>query len=110
MDLDIDLVMSSCKGKKTFVITLLRDKESWQRDQCPYLAQRLELGTDLPLLDVVEEELQVALGRRPCQGRPSPYQGVWPGADKVTAGPYVRGLDDRFVTEHRPAEYPPRWP
>ena len=57
MDMDIDLVMSSCKGKKTFVIMLLRDTESLQRDQRPYLAQRPELGPDLPLLDVVEDKV-----------------------------------------------------
>jgi hypothetical protein len=52
MDLDIDLVINSYKGKKTFIITLLRDKESQQRGQHPYLAQRLELFPELPLLSM----------------------------------------------------------
>jgi hypothetical protein len=65
MDLDIDLVMSSYKGKKTFVIMLLMDKESRQRGQQPYLAQCLELFPELPLLDVIKDEVRVTLGRRP---------------------------------------------
>jgi hypothetical protein len=58
MDLDIDLVMSSFKGKKTFVIMVLSDKESRQRDQHPYLAQCLELFPELSLLDVVEDKVE----------------------------------------------------
>jgi hypothetical protein len=106
-DMDIDLIMSSCKGKKTFVITLLRDKESLQRYQRPYLAQRPELGPDLPLLDVVEDKVRVALSRHPHQGDSPHIEGSAPERTRTHASPYDRGLDDRLVTEQVPADYPP---
>jgi hypothetical protein len=107
MDLDIDLVMSFCWGKKTFVITLLRDKESLQREQHPYVAQRPQLSPELPLLDVIEDKVRVTLDRHPRQGQPSPCRGVRLGADKVTDIPYDKGLDDHHVAEQVPADYPP---
>jgi hypothetical protein len=53
MDLYIDLVIISCRGKKTLVVTPIKDEKSRQRGRHPYLAQRMELHPDIPLLDVV---------------------------------------------------------
>jgi hypothetical protein len=78
MDLDIDLVMSSCRGRKTLVITFLRDKGFLQRERHPSVAERPQLSPELSLLDVIEDEVLVALNGRRRQGRPSPYRAVWP--------------------------------
>jgi hypothetical protein len=40
-----------------------------------------------PAPEVVEDKVRVTLGGHPRQGRSSPYQGVWHGADKVIATP-----------------------
>jgi hypothetical protein len=65
MDLAIDLIMRSCKEMKLLSPHAKGQATSAKKGQHPYMALLLELDPGIPLLDVVEDEIQVTLGRHP---------------------------------------------